>query len=726
MLYLQNSYGKRQSASADVGDTRHVSLAGEEKCDLQIVALERQDSFSSSSTDYEEIDLSEKSYHESEDNESDLDLVNSGSDDDFQSDSPKDDPEMENQEDSDGGLSEDDNVRNDTILTEEFAAENDNFSDQKDVDDHDILTDEDEFENISNDDEDEEEMNRDSEDNLENNSEQLEDEMADSDNEISISNDISITIANESLIVNSGVNLEIVDDEVDNNSELNQVDGSVSESINKNSLLSLQRIIVSRSDSEEEKDNHIESKTKTVDRNHSNGSQVPQEKGSKRDNPVVESVTVNTSPANIKTKVAPVNKGKLKQAISKSETSTNVTVTSLQEGKKSTSKPLTGEKQGIVTSSNFQNSKDLPPKEKSKDKDKENQNSKQVIQKCNEIVSVNAVSLENKAKTSGNKAISLESKATACSAKDATHENKATACSENDTNHENKATTFSEKAIIHESKAKMCNDMETKPLVIELKSETKNEEKMDFDQLSIEDEDSDFEEEEENPPTVKSRVGLKKIPTDCRKRRRSNSKERDRKKRSHSPERSRTSSRSYHSHLRSRDRLQDQHLHNRFRERHLHRRSHSPSTDRIHRRQNYSHRQRSRSRDRKHERISRDSQNNRHHRSHSRSDSRTRSRRTRKLVESNIEKSDKRDSMKSDVKKHLERKDKSKDKITTTHSSTSPRKEMRNQDKSDTEKMSKVRGASSTIKHGASESKSTSKHTVQRDVDGAIIVKPKG
>ena len=51
---------------------------------------------------------------------------------------------------------------------------------------------------------------------------------------------------------------------------------------------------------------------------------------------------------------------------------------------------------------------------------------------------------------------------------------------------------------------------------------------------------------------------------------------------------------------------------------------------------------------------------------------------------------------------------------------------MRNQDKSDTEKMSKVRGASSTIKHGASESKSTSKRTVQRDVDGAIIVKPKG
>lgn len=128
---------------------------------------------------------------------------------------------MENREDLDGGLSEDDNVRNDIILTEEFVVENDNFLDQKDVDDYDIFIDEDEFENILNDDEDEEEMNRDLEDNLENNLEQLEDEMADFDNEISILNDISIIIVNELFIVNFGVNLEIVDDEVDNNSELN-------------------------------------------------------------------------------------------------------------------------------------------------------------------------------------------------------------------------------------------------------------------------------------------------------------------------------------------------------------------------------------------------------------------------------------------------------------------------------------------------------------------------
>lgn len=64
-------------------------------------------------------------------------------------------------------------------------------------------------------------MNRDLEDNLENNLEQLEDEMVDFDNEISILNDISIIIVNELFIVNFGVNLEIVDDEVDNNSELN-------------------------------------------------------------------------------------------------------------------------------------------------------------------------------------------------------------------------------------------------------------------------------------------------------------------------------------------------------------------------------------------------------------------------------------------------------------------------------------------------------------------------
>lgn len=82
--------------------------------------------------------------------------------------------------------------------------------------------------------------------------------------------------------------------------------------------------------------------------------------------------------------------------------------------------------------------------------------------------------------------------------------------------------------------------------------------------------------------------------------------------------------------------------------------------------------------------------------------------------------------MKSDVKKYLERKDKSKVKIIIIYSLILLRKEMRNQDKSDIEKMFKVRGVSLIIKYGVSESKSILKYIVQRDVDGVIIVKFKG
>lgn len=80
---------------------------------------------------------------------------------------------------------------------------------------------------------------------------------------------------------------------------------------------------------------------------------------------------------------------------------------------------------------------------------------------------VNVVSFENKVKISGNKVISFESK--------------VIVCSENDINYENKVIIFSEKVISYESKVKMCNDMEIKLFVIELKLEIKNEEKMDFD-----------------------------------------------------------------------------------------------------------------------------------------------------------------------------------------------------------------------------------------------------
>jgi len=46
--------------AADLSSTRRVSLGRKDKSDLQVVSLERQESFSSTSTDYEEIDLSER------------------------------------------------------------------------------------------------------------------------------------------------------------------------------------------------------------------------------------------------------------------------------------------------------------------------------------------------------------------------------------------------------------------------------------------------------------------------------------------------------------------------------------------------------------------------------------------------------------------------------------------------------------------------------------------
>ena len=681
LLSLQNSYGKQGSASADVGDTRRVSLGHEEKCDLQIVALDRQNSFSSSSTDYEEIDLSDKSYPDSGENDSNLDVDNPVSEDDFQSDSPKDDQEMDDKEDSDEGQSEDDaenddNVKNDTVLTDEYDAEN-VLADEKVVDDNDIFTDEDDVENVSNDEDDDddvverEEVNRDSEGNSGNNSETLEDELLESDNEISISNDISITIANESLLANSDEHLEIVDDEVENNSDLNQGHESDSESVNENQLTSSQRIIVSQSDNEDENDSRIESKTEVLEKNHTSRSQVTEDKGNEREKSLVSSVTTNTSSEKVETEVLPAIKAKTKN-VSKIEKSTdmqNVTVKSSQEGPKSTSKLLTEDKPGIAIASKLKNNKGVLPKEKMQEKDKETINDKGATQKFNKNVSV--------------------------------------------------------KAISQESKAKASKEKEATSLVTDLKSETENEEKMDFDQLSIEDEDSDFEEEEENLPAVKSKVGLNKIPSERPRRKRSNSRESNRKRRSYSPERSRTSSRSFHSQSVSRDRLRDQRLRDRSRERYGYRRSHSPSTDRAYSRKNYSHRQRSHSRDRKQDRISRDREN-RNYRSRSRSNSRTRSGRTKKLVESNVDKQIKKENVKGSVKTDLE----SKDKVNTTVSSRSPRsprKEVRTLDKSNKEKTVKVRETNSTtVKLIANGTKKVLKPAIQRDVDGVIIKQPKG
>jgi len=180
-----------------------------------------------------------------------------------------------------------------------------------------------------------------------------------------------------------------------------------------------------------------------------------------------------------------------------------------------------------------------------------------------------------------------------------------------------------------DNKNKIAVDSKTERLEFNAKNDDKDE--MDFDQLSIEDEDSDFVEEEENLPTVKSKVGLNKIPSEGSRTKRSLSRENNRKRRrSYSPERSRFSSRSYQSHSLSHDRLRDQRLRGRSRER-FRRRSQSPShKDRAYRR-NYNRHERSRSRDRALKRITSDvgkNRENRHYRSRSRSGSRQKSGRT--------------------------------------------------------------------------------------------------
>ncbi|KAJ7356183.1 hypothetical protein OS493_025934 [Desmophyllum pertusum] len=133
-LGTKNSYAKQGVPATDSGSTRRVSLGREDKSDLQIVALERQDSLSSSSTDYEEIDLSERTFADSElANYSNSDVDNPESEDKFQSDSPEIDPEMDAKEDSDEGHSEE-GVENNDVLTDEDNVENNNvLSDADDV-----------------------------------------------------------------------------------------------------------------------------------------------------------------------------------------------------------------------------------------------------------------------------------------------------------------------------------------------------------------------------------------------------------------------------------------------------------------------------------------------------------------------------------------------------------------------------------------------------------------
>lgn len=670
-------------SATDLSSTRRVSLGREDQSDLQIVALERQASFSSSSTEYEEIDLSEKSSPDSDANESYSDVDIAESEEKFQSDSNRDDQEMDVKEDSDVDDNNDDNDDDGNIDVATDEENNNTLTDEEEVGDNDVMIDDGDVENNVSGDEGDLENNdvlsdeENDEENLQNNSGMSEDDLPDSDNEINILNDISITIANESLVspTNMDEHLEIGDnDAVEDISELNQGDEGDNESVNENLLTSSQRIVFSQSDSDSGSDGEAENNTEPIKENQiASGSQIAVDSDNKMEKkaPAESSVTISSGKEKLmkeKTEVFLVTEGIPKNDV-KVDKATDSNVKTSQTVVKSTSSKLpNAEKPKLVSSSNLRknSTQKISPKVETVDKAKEPVKDKLPAPKTSENVLDKAVNRESKVNASGKK--------------------------------------------------------EPRNLLTEVKPKIESEDKMDFDQLSIEDEDSDFEEEEASQPAVKSKVGLNKIPTEKLKRKRSHSIENDRKRHSCSPERSRTSLRSY------RNRYQDQRSRDRSRDRFNKRRSRSSSMDRTHRGNN-EHYRRSRSRDRKQSRISsvkgRDKdRESRHYRSRSRSNSRTRSRRTEKVVKSTVDKPFKKESVRSSVKERLDMKSK----ISARPSSKSPRKEIRTRVSNDEVKTVKVKQAKSTRSElkVANGTKVLSKPAIQRDVDGVIIKQPKG
>ena len=595
--------------ATDVGDTRHVSLGREDKAELQIVALERQDSLSSSSTDYEEIDLNtpppavlnedKRTFPDSEDNDSEFDQDDSDSEEKYVSDSHKEEEDMS---EAAFGYEEDKDMREDSL--EGYKDSNDDAKDSEnsdndegnsDAEDHvsddvdntgtnDVLSDDESFQN-ENDQYEEENVEHESDEDIFENTERnsangvevADDEEHDSDNEVNILNDISITIANESLPANSSE--EILDGSEQEN-DLRIFHESNGELINVAKMLSPQRIIIRQSESEDE----IESNIKDELNKHkeqqatTNENEKPVPATAETSQSVLSSGNVDSSSSKITLSSAKVDlssKEKQDIAVQKVKKASDLNVECSPIDVKRNSKPSPVEKPKVKSTLISTSNKDIKqkklPMENTGNKAKEPVNENQKIQRADKNTSC---------KSDGNK---------------------------------NKITV----------------DSKTERLEFNVKNDDKDE--MDFDQLSIEDEDSDFVEEEENLPTVKSKVGLNKIPSEGSRTKRSLSRENNRKRRrSYSPERSRFSSRSYQSHSLSHDRLRDQRLRGRSRER-FRRRSQSPShKDRAYRR-NYNRHERSRSRDRALKRITSDvgkNRENRRYRSRSRSGSRQKSGRT--------------------------------------------------------------------------------------------------
>ena len=663
---------------------------------MQIVAVERCDSVSSSSTDYEEIDLSaspnvvvnedKRTFTDSDETGSDLESDNPDSEEMFLRDSQKEEDQtfVATQEYNEKDVGEDflegfedidDDVDgNNEILSDNDADDENNIADDVDniesndalsddddhvvTDDDPVVTDDEDVENVS-----DEDVAEDIARNLPNNSEILEDELLDSDNEINILNDISVTIANESLPTNSAEeHMEIVRDEWQEGDLKLWLEGD-SKQINNESLLASQRIIVSRSDSENENDCKFESDTKKPQEHAIKNKTHMVDKKEKKDS-AVSSVSASSAISN--TDLLNKTKEKSVQSVKKV---TDVDIKPSPIAVKRNSQPSTVGKPELATSGTSKPRKDstqvILPKEKAGEKAKEMGNEKEK----STVPNNNALS---KVVDSGGKISSTSGK---------------------------------EKKVVS--------------------SKSEDEEQMDFDQLSIEDEDSDFVEEEEDLPAVKSKVGLNKIPIERSRARRDLSRENRKRRRSYSPERSRVSSRSYRNQSPSHDRLRDQRLRDRSRER-LCRRSHSPSSkDRTYR-GGYGRHERSRSRDRTQNRITSVVSKNRHYRSRSRSrsGSRTRSGRTEKDMKSriNVNKQVTKENAKASVKDRLDIK-----KVGNARPlSRSPRKEIRTQDNSDNKKTVKVKESkSATVVLVASGAKVESKPTAIK-VAEIKIKQPKG
>lgn len=695
-----------------MGSTRRVSLVREDKSDLQIVALERCDSFSSTSSDYEEIDLTaptdvaivedKRTFPDSDetDNDSDVDnadsvdkclsdsngeedetfeTVHGGEEDDEREDSvegyygdPADDDNASNDDDDDvventqimsddddiennladdDGDDDDDVIENAQIVSDDNDIENNLLDDDGD-DDHDVGDDID-ADDIGNSDALSEDNDNQNNDDLadEGDVENASDEGAGDNigqnfpNNSEILEDSLLDSDNEINILND-ISITIANESLTANKadeHLEIVDDEESENIGQ---------IGHESDCEQINDENLISPQRIIV-SHSDSEDESDSKDKNETKMLVEHHT-------IKSKLLVADK-KDKDSLASSLTASSETAktdlltkgeeksvqrkTIIDDVKASTitvkrnSKVSTVVKPELATTSTSklekESSQEIMPKEKTVEKAEEIGNEKEKARIAN--------------KSASNKAGSKDGKV----------------------------------AVASETKVSSAQG--------------EDEEEMDFDQLSIEDEDSDFVEEEENLPVVKSKVGLNKIPIERSRVRtkRSSSRENRKRRRSYSPGRFRTSSRSYRNRSSSRDRLRSNRLRDRSRETYC-RRSLSPQSKERMYRGSYSRGERGHSRDRTQNKITSvvsKNRENRRYRSRSRSDSRAKTGRTEKDLKSKnlVAKQTAKDSVKASVKERLEIK-----KEGNARSSSSPKKELNTRDNVVNKKAVKVKESKSS------------------------------